>query len=86
MGQKLLWVNKVLGEWFQTSSFPLSENKISLKVNRPENDGPKIPKMKELKPFNDCICPAPHLSCGPFPHGSVRLVNIDGAQQDRTGD
>ena len=44
MGQELLWVDKVLREWFQTRSFPLSENKISLKVNRPGNDGTKIPK------------------------------------------
>ena len=44
MGQELLWVDKVLGEWFQTGSFSFSENKISLKVNRPESDGTKIPE------------------------------------------
>ena len=72
VGKDLLWVNKVLRKWFQTSGFPLPENKISLKVNCHSVQG--------------YICCKPHLSCRPLPHISVGLVAIDGNHDDWHGD
>ena len=71
VGKDLLWVNKVLGKRFQTSGFPLPENKISLKVNCHSQLG-----------FIYC---GPHLSCRPLPHISVGLVTIDGNHYDWNG-